>query len=105
MVLHSPAPASYLLGRDGAHVKVRIPTPLFSYTSNRAQVEATGATVAELTSDLDRQFPGLRFRVIDEQNQIRPHVKFFINQTQVWDMATPLAPTDEVAIVQAFSGG
>lgn len=86
-------------------MKVGIPTPLRSYTKGRAAVEAAGRTLDELTRDLDRRYPGLRFRVIDEQGNIRPHVKFFVNAEQVFDLKTALAPGDDVAIVQAFSGG
>lgn len=86
-------------------MKVRIPTPLHSYTSSQSVVEATGSTIGEVMRSLDAQFPGIRFRVIDEQDQMRPHVKFFLNREQVWDLSVPLKPTDELAIVQAFSGG
>ena len=86
-------------------MKVLIPQVLHSYTGNRSQVEAAGGTLDEVMRDLDRQFPGLRFRVIDEQDRIRPHVKIFLNRVQVMDLATPVAATDEVAIIQAFSGG
>ena len=85
-------------------MKVLIPTPLLSYTKKR-EVDATGATLSELLADLDRQYPGLRFRVIDEQHQMRPHMRFFVNSTQVFDMAHSLSPRDEVLIVQALSGG
>lgn len=86
-------------------VKVRIPTPLYSYTSHRSVVEASGSDLAEITRDLDRQFPGLRFRIVDEQDQIRPHIKLFINRMQAHGLSVKVVPTDEVAIIQAFSGG
>jgi molybdopterin converting factor small subunit len=86
-------------------VKVRIPTPLRSYTSDRKWVEARGATVGELLDDLDRQFPGMRFRVVDEQGRLRPHMKVFVNQDSVRDLAASLAEDDEVTIMQALSGG
>ena len=85
-------------------MKVLIPGPLLSYTNER-EVEATGATLTELLADLDRQYPGLRFRVIDEQDQMRAHMRFFINGEQVFDMTRSLRPTDAVQIVQALSGG
>lgn len=85
-------------------LKVLIPTPLQSYTNAR-EVEAHGATLTELLGDLDRQYPGLRFRVIDEQNNMRPHVRFFVNAEQVFDIGHPLQPTDSVFLVQALSGG
>ena len=86
-------------------MKVRIPTPLHSYTASKSTVDATGATVDAVTRDLERQFGGIRFRIIDEQDQIRPHVKIFLNGDQVRDLATQVAPSDELAIIQAFSGG
>ncbi len=85
-------------------MKVLIPGPLRSYTKER-EVEANGATFAELLDDLDRRYPGLRFRVIDEQNRMRAHMRFFLNGEQVFDLAQALRPTDEVQLVQALSGG
>jgi molybdopterin converting factor small subunit len=85
-------------------MKVLIPGPLLSYTNER-EVEAAGATLTELLADLDRQYPGLRFRVIDEQDQMRAHMRFFVNGEQVFDMPHSLRPTDTVQIVQALSGG
>jgi molybdopterin synthase sulfur carrier subunit len=85
-------------------MKVLIPSPLRPYT-RESEVEAAGATLAELLADLDRRYPGLRFRVIDEQDKMRVHMRFFVNGEQVFDIARPLLATDEVQIVQALSGG
>jgi molybdopterin converting factor small subunit len=86
-------------------MRVFVPTPLRSYTRHHADVEADGATVGELLTDLDRRYPGIRFRMIDEQDAIRPHVRIFVNGEQVWGLAAPLRPSDEVQILQALSGG
>jgi molybdopterin converting factor small subunit len=85
-------------------MNVLIPGPLLSYTRAK-RVQAHGASLTELMGDLDRQYPGLRFRVIDEQERMRPHMRFFVNGAQVLDLGHPLAPDDEVQIVQALSGG
>lgn len=85
-------------------MKVFLPTPLLSYTKER-EVEASGATLTELLADLDRQYPGLRFRVLDEQNKMRPHMRFFVNNEQVFEVTHALRPTDSVILVQALSGG
>lgn len=82
-----------------------LPTPLAEYTRHRREVEAEGATLAEVLADLDRQYPGLRFRVIDEQDAIRPHIKIFVNRVQARSVAAPLACSDEVLVVAALSGG
>jgi molybdopterin converting factor small subunit len=85
-------------------MRVLIPSPLRSYTKER-EVEASGATLAEVLVDLDRQYPGIRFRMIDEQDRMRPHVRFFVNGEQSFDLSLPLRASDEVQIVQALSGG
>ena len=84
-------------------MKVLIPTPLLSYTSSK-EVEAKGATLGGLLADLDRQFPGLRFRVVDEQDRLRPHIRFFVNGEQTFALSRPLAPTDAIAIVRSTRG-
>ena len=86
-------------------MKVRIPTPLRSYTGQAAVVAAEGATVSEVLADLDHQFPGLRFRMVDEQGQLRPHMKVFVNEDAARDLATAVDPRDEITIMQALSGG
>ena len=85
-------------------MQVLIPSALGSYTGRRTEAEAEGATVGELLADLDRQFPGLRFRVVDEQDQVRTHMKIFVNG-ELARLSTAVAPGDEVAILMAMSGG
>ena len=58
---------------------VRIASPLHSYTAGASRVDGRGATLAEVLGDLERRFPGIRFRMIDEQDRIRPHMRLFIN--------------------------
>ena len=84
---------------------IRVASPLRSYTNGAASVPGNGATVREVLADLDRRFPGMRFRMIDEQDAIRPHVRIFVNGEQVWGLEAPLRPSDEVQILQALSGG
>ncbi len=85
-------------------MKVRIPSPLVSYTEKR-EVEAEGRTLLELLADLDRRYPGIRFRVVDEQGALRPHMRLFVNGAQVRELARQLSPGDEVQFIQALSGG
>jgi molybdopterin converting factor small subunit len=86
-------------------VKVRIPDPLRSYTEQQAVVDADGATVAAVLADLDRRYPGIRFRMVDEQNRIRKHMKVFVNEEAVRDLDTAITDRDEITIMQALSGG
>ena len=85
-------------------MQVLIPSALVSYTSSN-KVEATGATLGELLDDLERQYPGIRFRVIDEQDCMRPHMRFFVNGEQVFELTHTLQSSDSVCLVQALSGG
>jgi molybdopterin converting factor small subunit len=86
-------------------VKVVLPSPLAAYTAGRREVEAEGATLAEVLVDLDRKYPGIRFRVIDEQDAIRAHIKIFVNRDMARSLGRPLAKGDEVLLVAALSGG
>lgn len=86
-------------------MRVILPTPLAGYTGNRREVEAQGDSLEQLLGDLERHFPGLRFRIVDEQRRIRPHIKIFVNRAQVASLEIGLAPADEVLVVAALSGG
>ncbi len=86
-------------------MRVRIPTMLRSYTADATHVTAEGATVDDLLRDLDHQFPGLRFRVVDEQGRLRQHMVVWLGQERCKDLSTPLDGIDEVVLMQALSGG
>ena len=86
-------------------VTVHVPTPLRSYTERQSVVQVEGTTLADVLSELDRRYPGLRFRIINEQNEIREHIKVFVNQQAVPDLSISLSPGDDVRIITAISGG
>lgn len=85
-------------------MKVLIPSPLRSYTGER-EVSARGATLAEVLDDLDRRYPGIRFRMVDEQERLRPQLRFFVDGRAITELSRPLRQRDYLAIVQALSGG
>ena len=85
-------------------MKVLIPGALRSYTRT-SPVEAVGDTLHALFADLDRQYPGLRFRVVDEQNLLRPNMRIFVNGLGVRELGHALKADDFVAVVLALSGG
>ena len=85
-------------------MKVLIPSALRSYT-RAPQVEATGNSLDAMFNDLDRRYPGLRFRVVDEQGRLRPNMRLFVGTLGVRDLSHPLKPDDFVAVVLALSGG
>lgn len=85
-------------------LRVLVPPALHSYT-RRSPVEAAGETLAAMFADLDQRYPGLSFRVVNEQGLLRPNMRVFVNGRSVRDLAHPLAAGDQVALVLALSGG
>lgn len=86
-------------------MRVAIPSPLFSYTSGQKEIEGEGETLAQLLEFLDSRYPGLRHRIVDEQDRIRPHIRFFVSGEMATRLDRGLASDDEVMIVAAPSGG
>ena len=84
---------------------VNIASPLRSYTKSASSVSAEGATVAEVLFDLEHRYPGMRFRMIDEQGRIRQHIRIFVNTEGVSDLSTCVAGDDVVHLICALSGG
>ena len=82
-----------------------IPSALRSYTAQRSEIEIVGGTLAEALAALDRLFPGIRFRIITEQDSIRPHIRIFVNDRQTFHLTEPLQDNDHAYIVLALSGG
>ncbi len=85
-------------------MKVFIPDALRSYTK-APFVEAGGNTLDELLTDLDAHYPGIRFRMINEQEQMRPHIAFFVHGKKTRNLQESLQGSAEVVIMQALSGG
>src|SRR3569623_2793019 len=86
-------------------MKVVIPSQLRGYTGGAMEGEAAGAPVAEALADLDRQFPGFRFRVIDEQDRVRQHILIFVGGERCEDVRDKIVEGAEMFIAGALSGG
>jgi molybdopterin synthase sulfur carrier subunit len=89
-------------------VLVRIPTPLRALTKGQAEVQAQGDTVADLVTDLERRYPGLRDRLVDESGELRRFINIYVNQEDIRFLdhkTTALREGDEVSIVPAIAGG
>ena len=96
-----------------AVVRVRIPSPLRSYTDGDAEVAVAipvlapehPPSLAAVLAGLDGRHRGLRFRIVDEQGRVRPHVKVFVGGALAPDLTVPVPSGSEVMIVAALSGG
>jgi molybdopterin synthase sulfur carrier subunit len=87
---------------------VRIPTPLRKLTEGKEEVAAEGATIAELISNLDKAYPGIKARICDDAGQVRKFVNIFANDEDIRflnNLDTPVKDSDEVSIVPAIAGG
>ena len=86
-------------------VQVLLPSQLTSYTDGVSRLEAVGDCIGQVLDDLDARFPGLKFRVVDEQDRIRRHMRIFRNGDRAQDLRLVLSDRDEVLIFGALSGG
>ena len=87
---------------------VRIPTPLRRLTGNQAKVQVSGDTVADLVTTLDKSYPGIKDRLVDETGDIKRFINIFVNGEEIRTLqgaATPLKEADEVSIIPAMAGG
>ncbi len=86
-------------------MRVLIPSQLQAYCGGATRLEAQGETVDQVLQDLDRRYPGLRFRVVDEQDRIRRHMRIFIGAEPALSVDFAVSADDEVMIFGALSGG
>ncbi|MGE3075235.1 MAG: molybdopterin-synthase adenylyltransferase MoeB [Dehalococcoidia bacterium] len=89
-------------------VNVYIPTPFRHLVGNRANVQARGATISDVLSDLDTQFPGFKAQVVGSTGERAPHINIYVNQVEIENLqgeSTSLNDGDEVAVIPALAGG
>jgi molybdopterin synthase sulfur carrier subunit len=89
-------------------IKIRIPTPLQKLTQNQAEVVVTGASVADALANLEKNFPGMKERLYDDQGALRRFINFYVNDEDIRFLdgdKTALKDGDEVSIVPAIAGG
>ncbi|RJP75144.1 MAG: MoaD/ThiS family protein [Candidatus Abyssobacteria bacterium SURF_17] len=87
---------------------VRIPTPLRRFTKGAEEVSATGATVAEVINDLDRNYAGMKKRLCEDDGKVRRFVNIYVNDEDIRflkSLETPVSEGDEVSILPAIAGG
>lgn len=84
---------------------VRIASPLRSYTSGAATLSLRGGTLAEVLEHLEQRCPGIRFRMIDEHDRIRPHMRLFVNHDEARELSAAVHEGDTVHVICALSGG
>ena len=89
-------------------VNVRIPTPLRKFTGGKDSVEVSGATIAAVLADLEKNHPGLRERICEADGSVRRFVNLYVNGDDIRflsNLTSPVKDGDEVSIVPAIAGG
>lgn len=89
-------------------IRVRIPTPLRRFTGGSEEVNVSGADIAAVVGDLERQFPGIKERICDEDGKVRRFVNLYVNGDDIRflnELETPIKDGDEISIVPAIAGG
>jgi MoaD family protein len=89
-------------------IEVRVPTILRPYTNGQKAVTGAGDTIADLLSDLDTSYPGIRARLITEDGSLHRFVNVYINDEDVRFLGAldaKLGDGDTVTILPAVAGG
>lgn len=87
---------------------VRIPTPLRKLTNGLEEVQASGANIGAVITNLETQYPGIKERICDDQGKVRRFVNIFANDEDIrflQNLETPVKDSDEISIVPAIAGG
>ena len=88
--------------------KIRIPTPLRKLTNNEEIVEVDAATIGDAITELQRRFPGIQERLVDESGAVRRFVNVYVNEEDIRfleNQQTKLKDGDEISIIPAIAGG
>ena len=90
------------------NVKIRIPSPLRSYTNGADIVEVPGASVGEVLDGLKAKASGIETRLFKGPNQLNRFVNVYLNDEDIRflkNLETPVKAGDEISIVPAIAGG
>ena len=88
-------------------VTVRIPTPLRTLTGGADEVNATGANVGEILEELEKRYPGMRDRLLDEKG-VRRFVNIYVGDEDIRfldGLKTEVKGGDQLSIIPAIAGG
>ena len=89
-------------------VTVRVPLPMRKLTNDRGSVEASGQTISELVADLDRQYPGVREKMLDGEGKLHRYMNVYIDGEDIryrQGLETPVSEGDVVQVIPAAAGG
>lgn len=88
--------------------KLIIPTPLRKFTNGESAIETKGATVKDSIKELIAIHPLLEKHLLDDYGQIRPYIKLFVGEEDIYDLQnefTPVKADSVISLVPAIAGG
>jgi len=89
-------------------VEVYVPYPLRGLTNGIGTVELQAADLGQAIAELNRRFPGLAYRILDDQGRLRRFVNAFVNDQPVSHLSpndVTLRAGDVVTILPSVAGG
>jgi Molybdopterin converting factor, small subunit len=81
---------------------VRIPTPLRRLTGDKDEVVVNAQNIGNLVEELEKQFPGTKERLCDENGSLRRFINVYVNNEDIRfleGMKTELKESDVVSII------
>ena len=87
---------------------IRIPAPLRRITNNQEEIPVEGSSLGAILDNLNRIYPGLSDRILDEKGEIRRFVNIFVNDEDVRFLQlkeTSVEESDVISIIPALAGG
>ncbi len=85
--------------------RVRLPSQLRDFADGAAVVEVEGGTIGAVLAELERRFPAVGRRVLDEQGRVRRHVHVYVGDERMRAADDPVSDGTEVTVLPAVSGG
>lgn len=89
-------------------VIVRIPSPLRKLTNDLSEVTCESRNVREIIEELEKKYPGIKERLLDENGEIRRFINIYVGEEDIRflnGLDSEIAEEQEVSIVPAIAGG
>ena len=84
---------------------VHLPAALDDYTDGQRRQEVSAVTLGAGLRALNRRMPGIAFRILDERDCIREHIRVWVDGQEQTDLSVKVSPEAEVHVMLALSGG
>lgn len=88
-------------------VNVKIPTPLRRLTNQKGEVQIEGNTIIEIIDNLEKSYPGIKKRLLDETGKVRKFINIYVGDEDIRFLQKEETKIEgkEVSIVPAIAGG